>query len=151
LIAGRGHGSHGNSGIVGAAPQARILSVPVTLPADDPALSQSAVAAAIPDAIAAGIRYAVRNGATVIDMPIDPGQPGSPGTGAAAAVGGSAAEKSAISYALARDVVLVAPAGDNATGSDAPNYPAAYHGVIAVGAFNSAFVKPPWSSHQSYV
>src|SRR5208282_4532916 len=54
-------------------------------------------------------------------------------------------------YALAHDVVLVAPAGDDATASDAPNYPAAYQGVIAVGAFNSAFIKAPWSSHDSYV
>ena len=152
LIAGRGHGFHSSSGIIGAAPEARILSVPVTLPANDPALSQSANAASIPAAIAAGIKYAVRNGATVIDLPIDPGQPGSSGTGgAAAAAGGSTAEQNAINYAIAHDVVLVAPAGDNGTASDAPNYPAAYHGVIAVGAFNSAFVKAPWSSHDSYV
>ncbi len=36
LIAGRGHGSHGSSGIVGVAPEAQILSVPVTLPARRP-------------------------------------------------------------------------------------------------------------------
>jgi hypothetical protein len=153
LIAGHGHGSRGRAGIIGVAPQARILSVPVTLPANDPQLNQSTIAAAIPDAIAAGIRYAVRQGATVIDLPIDPGQPGSSGTGGAqAAAGGSAAEKSAIDYALGRDVVLVAPAGDDGgTASDAPNYPAAYHGVIAVGAIDRAFIKAPWSSHQRYV
>src|SRR5215469_14050775 len=152
LIAGRGHGSHGSSGIIGAAPEARILSVPVTLPGDDPAIRQSAISASIPSAIAAGIRYAVKNGATVIDLPIDPGQPGSAGTGgAAAAAGGSTAEQQAINYAIAHNVVLVAPAGDDGATSDAPNYPAAYHGVIAVGAFNSAFVKAPWSSHDSYV
>ncbi len=119
------------------APLARILSVPVTLPADDPELSQTAVAAAIPAAIAAGIRYAVHHGATVIDLPIDPGQPGITGSGgAAAAAGDSAAEQSAIAYALQHNVVLVAPAGDDGAATDAPNYPAAYHGVIAVGAFN---------------
>ena len=47
--------------------------------------------------------------------------------------------------------MLVAPAGDDETAGDAPNYPAAYHGVIAVGAFDSAFNKAAWSSHQSYV
>jgi Subtilase family len=152
LIAGHGHGSHGRAGIVGVAPEARVLSVPVTLPADDPKLNQSAIAATIPDATAAGIRYAVRHGATVIDLPIDPGQPGSSGTGgASAAAGGSTAEKSAISYALARNVVLVAPAGDDGAATDAANYPAAYPGVLAIGAFNSAFIKAPWSSHQSYV
>ncbi|MBO0834390.1 MAG: S8 family serine peptidase, partial [Actinobacteria bacterium] len=54
LIAGHGHGSGGSNGVIGVAPKATILSVPVTLPADDPALRQTAVAAAIPNAIAAG-------------------------------------------------------------------------------------------------
>jgi Subtilase family len=147
LIAGRG-----GSGIKGIAPAAKILSIPVTLPAGDPELSQSSVAAAIPNAIAAGIREAVRDGATVIDLPIDPGQPDSSGTpGASAAAGGSPAEKKAVSYALAHNVVLVAPAGDDGAASDAANYPAAYPGVIAVGAFNRDFVKAPWTSHDSYV
>jgi hypothetical protein len=152
LIAGRGHGSGGRSGIIGVAPQASILSVQVTLPANDPALNQSAVASAIPDAIAAGIKYAVNHGAKIIDLPLDPGQAGSAGTGgAAAAAGGSAAEKSAVAYAESHNVVLVAPAGDDGATTDAPNFPAAYPGVIAVGAFNSNFVKAPWSSQQSYV
>jgi len=152
LIAGRGHGSGGGAGIIGVAPEARILSVPVTLPPDDPQLGQSSVAAAIPAAIAAGIRYAVSHGATVIDLPIDPGQAGSNGiAGMSAAAGGSAAEQAAISYAAAHNVVLVAPAGDDEAAGDAPNYPAAYPGVIAVGAFDSAFDKAPWSSRQSYV
>lgn len=151
LIAGHGHGSGGSSGIVGVAPQARILSVSVTLPPDDPQLYDTS-AGAIPSAIAAGIRYAVSHGASVIDLPIDPGQPNSAGFGgAAAAAGGSAAEQSAVSYALAHNVVLVAPAGDDALTTDAPNYPAAYPGVIAVGAFDSAFDKAPWTSRQSYV
>jgi hypothetical protein len=152
LISGRGHGSGGGAGIIGVAPKARILSIPVTLPPDDPQLTQTSVAAAIPSAIAAGIRYAVNHGATVIDLPIDPGQPGSSGTaGATAAAGGSAAEQAAVGYALAHNVVLVAPAGDDEAAGDAPNYPAAYHGVIAVGAFDSAFNKASWSSHQRYV
>jgi hypothetical protein len=152
LIAGRGHGPGGTPGIQGIAPEATILSIPVTLPAGDPELSQSSVAAAIPDAIAAGIMEAVRRGATVIDLPIDPGQPDSSGTpGASAAAGGSAAEHGAVRYALAHNVVLVAPAGDDGTSSDAPNFPAAYRGVISVGAFSSGFIKAPWSSHDSYV
>ena len=152
LIAGHGHGLGRNAGIIGVAPLARILSVPVTLPADDPALSQTAVAAAIPAAIAAGIRYAVHHGATVIDLPIDPSQPGITGSGgAAAAAGDSAAEQSAVAYALQHNVVLVAPAGDDGAATDTPNYPAADHGVIAVGAFNEAFDKAAWSNHQSYV
>jgi len=151
LIAGRGHGPGGASGVIGVAPEARILSVPVTLPADDSELSQPAVAAAIPAAIAAGIKYAVSHGAGVIDLPVDPGQPDSAGGGAPAAAGGSAAELAAVNFALARNVVLVAPAGDDAETTDAVNYPAAYPGVIAVGAFNSAFDKAPWTSRRSYV
>jgi Subtilase family len=152
LIAGHGDGSGDNSGVIGVAPEARILSVPVTLPSDDPQLYEQSVGASIPAAIAAGIRYAVSQGASVIDLPIDPGQPGSDGTGgASAAAGGSAAEASAVSYALAHNVVLVAPAGDDALTTVAPNYPADYQGVIAVGAFDSSFVKAPWTSRLSYV
>jgi subtilisin family serine protease len=152
LIAGHGDGSGGSSGIIGVAPAAHILSVAVTLPPNDGQLFQTSVAAAIPGAIAAGIRYAVSNGASVIDLPIDPGQPGSNGlAGDPAAADGSTAEQSAVSYALAHNVVLVAPAGDDALATDAPNYPAAYPGVIAVGAFDSAFDKAPWTSRQSYV
>ncbi|MGB6454330.1 MAG: S8 family serine peptidase, partial [Streptosporangiaceae bacterium] len=152
LIAGHGDGSGDSSGIIGVAPAARILSVAVTLPQDDGQLYTTSAAAAIPAAIAAGIRYAVSHGASVIDLPIDAGQAGSNGlTGAQAAAGGSAAEQAAVSYALAHNVVLVAPAGDDALATDAPNYPAAYPGVIAVGAFDSAFDKASWTSHQSYV
>ena len=152
LIAGRGHGPGGKSGVIGVAPKARILSIAVTLPPNDPQLAQSTVAASLPGAIAAGIRYAVNHGATVIDLPIDPGQADSSGTaGATAAAGGSAAERDAVNFALAHKVVLVAPAGDNEATGDARNYPAAYPGVIAVGAFGSSFTKAPWSSHQSYV
>ncbi len=48
-------------------------------------------------------------------------------------------------------MVLVAPGGDNGAGTDAANFPAGYHGVISVGAFNNNFIKAPFSSHQSYV
>ncbi len=152
LIAGHGHGVGKRLGIIGVAPGARILSVPVTLPSDDPLLGEDAVATAIPDAIAAGIREAVSHGASVIDLPIDPGQPGASGTGGnPMAAGGTPAEQAAVAYAIKRGVVLVAPAGDNGAVTDATNYPAAYPGVIAVGAFNQAFIKAPWSSHDSYV
>jgi Subtilase family len=152
LIGGHGYGLQGYSGVLGEVPLAQILSVRVTLPPNDPMLAQSAVAARLPGAIAQGIRYAVKHGASVIDLPLDPGQAGITGQGgASAAAGGSAAELAAVKYALSRNVVLVAPAGDDELASDAPNYPAAYPGVIAVGAFNHDFTKAPWSSHQSYV
>jgi Subtilase family len=156
IIAAHGYGVQGQNGIIGAVPLATVLSVRVTLPPGDPMLSQPSVAAQLPGAIAQGIRYAVRHGASVIDLPLDPGQAGISGSGGttagtAAAAGGSATEAAAVKYALSRNVVLVAPAGDDNLASDAPNYPAAYPGVIAVGAFNKDFVKAPWTSHQSYV
>ncbi len=152
LIAGHGPGSKDANGIDGIAAQARILSVRVTLSPGDPLWSNSGLTSRLPDDIAAGIRYAVRHGADVIALPADPGMPGIAGWGGVhAAAGGSAAEQAAIDYALRNDVVLVAPAGDNAQAGDAPNYPAAYKGVIAVGAFDKNFVKAPYSSRRGYV
>jgi Subtilase family len=146
LIAGRGHGPGHAAGIIGVAPAATILSVRVTLESNDPLLSDANVAAGLPRAIARGIRYAVNHHASVIDLPLDPvTTQGAPGAG------GGAAERSAVAYALAHHAVLVAPAGDDGASTDAANYPAAYRGVISVGAFNSAFTKASFSSHQPYV
>ena len=167
LIAGRGTGAGGNSGIIGIAPRARILSVRVTLDPDDPALDSSAAGAVLPGAIASGIRYAVAHGASVIDLPLDPGRPNPTAiaalpiprfstqapqlNGIIAAEGGSVAEQQAVAYAISQGVVLVAPAGDNALGTDAANFPAAYPHVISVGAFDSSFNLGAFSSNQPYV
>jgi hypothetical protein len=147
LIAGHGHGAGHNEGIIGVAPAARVLSVRVTLESTDPMLADANMAAGLPAAIAHGIKYAVRHGAKVIDLPLDPvttaGAPGS---------GGSRAEQAAVAYALAHRVVLVAPAGDDLTlGSDPVNFPASYPGVISVGAFDSSFIKAIFSSQRPYV
>jgi hypothetical protein len=169
LIVGHGHGSGNADGVLGVAPAAKLLSVRVALDAGDPLLEDSTAVSGLPAAIAAGIRYAVSNGAQVIDLPLDPGQsvnslvatptpapaPNAPVTPLEAAqqtaAGGSAAEKSAVAYALSKGVVLVAPGGDNGAGTDDPNFPASYPGVISVGAFNSSFTKAAFSSHQPYV
>ena len=169
LIVGHGHGKGRAAGMLGVAPGARLLSVRVGVDGGDPLLSESAFTAGLPAAIAAGIRYAVNNGAQVIDLPLDPGQsqnnlvatpfvapapnatPSPSFVAAQSAAGGSAAERSAVKYALSKGVVLVAPAGDNGGASDAANFPAAYPGVIAVGSFNATFTKSAFSSHQPYV
>jgi len=173
LIVGHGHGSGNSDGVFGVAPAARLLSVQVTLDSTSSQATDASVTSGLPDAIAAGIRYAVSAGAQVIDLPLDPGQStgalvassaagsgtgttGTAGTSAAsqaeqAAAGGSAAERAAVAMALSKGVVLVAPAGDNGAGNDSENFPAAYSGVIAVGAFDKSFVKAPFTSHQSYV
>ncbi len=152
LIAGHGHGSNSTQGIYGVAADARILSLRVTLSPDDPLWSQTALTSRLPDDIAAGIRYAVKHHASVIVLPADPGMPGiAHWGGVTTAAGGNAAERAAIAYAIKHDVVLVAPAGDNGQAGDAPNFPAAYRGVVAVGAFDRNLVKAPYSSHQRYV
>ncbi len=67
------------------------------------------------------------------------------------AAGGSAAERAAVSFALARNVILVAPAGDNGAATDSVNYPAAYPGVIAVGATSRTGQLAPFTNTRSYV
>ena len=148
LIAGHGHGAGGAQGITGIAPGARILSVQVTLEYNDPRDFEPAVTGLLPAAIAAGIRYAVAHGATVISLPLDPG---TMEAADAAAADGSQAERAAVAYAISRDVVLVAPAGDNGGGGDAVNYPAAYPGVIAVGATARDGELAPFTNTGSYV
>ncbi len=152
LIAGHGHGRGHKDGIIGVAPRAKILSVRVSLEGSDPLRADPAVASRLPDAIAAGIGYAARHGAQVIDLPLDPGAAGVDGTPrAAAAAGGTTAERKAVAYALAKGAVLVAPAGDDGAEHGQVNYPAADPGVISVGAFNEGFVKAWFSSRRSYV
>jgi subtilisin family serine protease len=150
LIAGHGHGANGAAGITGIAPGARILSVQVTLEYNDPLDSDAAIAGRLPAAIAAGIRYAVGHGASVISLPLDPGTLSAAGKGNPAA-DGSAAERAAVAYAIAHDVLLVAPAGDNGAAGDAVNYPAAYPGVIAVGATARNGEPAPFTNTGSYV
>ncbi len=151
LIAGHGHGAGGAWGSTGIAPRARILSVPVTLEYDDPLNSDGAITKRLPDAIAAGIRYAVAHGARVIALPLDPGTLGIAAGGDPAAAGGSAAERSAVAYAVAHDVVLVAPAGDDGMGAGTVNYPAAYPGVLAVGATAKGGQLASFTNRSSYV
>jgi Subtilase family len=133
-------------GLVGVAPAAKILSVRVTLEFNDPLASDQALSGRLPDAIADGIRYATDHGARVIDLPLDPGTLGLTGKGDPAAAGGSPAEQAAVAYALSKGVVLVAPAGDDGEGPGIVNYPAAYPGVIAVGATGRTGQLAPFSS-----
>ncbi len=114
LIAGHGHGPGNSEGILGAAPAAKILSVRVTLDSGDPLLANPAMTSRLPVSIADGIRYATKNGASVIDLPLDPGAAGASGTpGVPGLAVSSPAEQSAVAYALRKGVVLVAPAGDD--------------------------------------
>jgi hypothetical protein len=138
------------SGLAGVAPAAKILSIRVTLEFNDPLASDQTISRRLPQAIANGIRYAADHGARIIDLPLDPGTLGLTSKGDPAAAGGSPAERAAVGYALSKGVVLVAPAGDDGQGQGLVNYPAAYPGVIAVGAISRTGQLASFSSRQSY-
>ena len=151
VIAGHGHGTGREAGILGIAPAAKILAIRVSLEFNDPLNSDQAIARRLPAAIASGITYAVGHGARIIDLPLDPGTAGLTGHGSPAAAGGSPAERAAVAYALRKNVVLVAPAGDDGEGLGLVDYPAAYPGVIAVGAVARSGQIAPFSSRRPYV
>ncbi|GJF30142.1 hypothetical protein KNE206_28420 [Kitasatospora sp. NE20-6] len=113
LIAGRGHGTQ--AGISGLAPKAKILPIRIgTFDVD-------AGTAGTGD-VAKSIRYAVDHGATVINM----------------SIGGSNAlereVRDAVTYAVQKDVVLVAASGNVGDRGMPVDYPAAFPGVVAVTA-----------------
>ncbi len=103
-------------GFAGLAPGASILPVDVA-DANGPVTSQ---------AVAAGLRFAAGNGATVVDISTD------------AAPGPSPALSAAVAYAAARNVLVIAPVGaGQQSQADQVSYPAAYRGVIAVSAVDA--------------
>jgi hypothetical protein len=157
LIAGHGHGPGdaarlaGVQGITGVAPGAKILSLRVMLEYNDVRNGQPAITRHLSDAIAAGIRYAVAHGASVIALPLDPGTLGPVMTGDPVAAGGSPRERAAVSEALAHGVVLIAPAGDNGASTGSITYPASYPGVLAAGATDQAGDLELYSNRGAFV
>ncbi|WP_188298739.1 type VII secretion-associated serine protease mycosin [Streptomyces sp. CBMA156] len=114
LIVGHGHGSQ--AGVMGLAPKAKILPVKVKTTDGGPEPQVNDLAEAI--------RFAVDHGATVVNM----------------SLGGllrfDTKTRKAVAYAVSKDAVLIASAGNS--GSDlGVNYPAAFPGVVAVGAVDS--------------
>ena len=97
----------------------------------------SANGSASPARIAAGIRYAVDQGARIVNVSLS--HPGSP----------DAAEAAAVKYAVDRDVIVVASAGN--AGTETPQYPGAYPGVLAVGATDDLDTLYFWSSFGPWV
>ncbi|WP_307825862.1 type VII secretion-associated serine protease mycosin [Streptomyces sp. MBT33] len=123
LIAGHGHGANNSFGVMGLAPKAKILPVRVNgteRSANDPTSGKIDTAG-----WTAGVRYAVEQGATVINLSLDDSS-AYPGSKAAAA----------IKYAQAHDVVVVASTGND---SGTVSYPAALPGVVAVSAVDQQF------------
>jgi subtilisin family serine protease len=138
LIAGRGHGP--GLGVIGVAPAARVLSVRVTLESFDP--RREILRSGGRHALAKGIRYAVDHGADVISMSLG---------GGSGAWEGSAAEEEAVQYAIANGVVLVASSGNDGDTANKKTFPAAYPGVIAVGAVDSRLRPARFSNRRDYL
>ncbi|WP_244187891.1 type VII secretion-associated serine protease mycosin [Streptomyces regalis] len=113
IIAGHGHGSGNDDGVIGLAPKAKILPLRTLQTREDRNLDETWGAA---------VRYAVDQGATVINLSF-----GNDGGGKTLSAG-----RDAIAYAQAHDVVVVAASGNEA--SVAVSEPAALPGVVSVGA-----------------
>jgi type VII secretion-associated serine protease mycosin len=124
LIAGHGSGAGRQSGVIGIAPAAKILSVRVILDETEPGFNEFADESANDDAIGNGIRYAVQHGAGVINMSLGSTAP-------------TQNLRASLAYAATRGVVVVAAAGNDGaaqSGYTPFSYPAAFPGVIAVAA-----------------
>jgi type VII secretion-associated serine protease mycosin len=142
LIAGHGHGAGAAAGVMGVAPDSKILSIRVTWELNDPIRTDKAQVDRARDAVAKGIRYAADHGAQVISMSLGGGN---------LFYNGNSAEESAIKYALGKGAVLVASAGNDGNAANRRNYPAAYPGVIAVGAVDRAFNPAKFTNRHTYI
>ena len=127
------------SGVVGLAPDARLLSVRVFRGTDDKSVEGGFGPRA--DRIAAGIRWAVDNGADVVNVSLS--------------VNADVAEvRDAVAYAAANGALVVASAGNRASTedtTDSPRYPAANPGALAVTATDGLGVVTDDSIHGAHV
>lgn len=139
IIAGRGHGAADADGILGVAPEARILPIRVILEDTDPARKEARGVRG--GALAEGIRWAADHGADVINLSLgDDSESAHP----------EAAEDAAVKYALRKGVIVVASAGNAGEKGDRVSYPAAYPGVIAVTAVDRYGNRAAFSTRRWY-
>ncbi|MEU7555663.1 type VII secretion-associated serine protease mycosin [Streptomyces sp. NPDC044571] len=139
IIAGHGHGPSRGQGVLGIAPQAKILPVRVILEEGDPGRAKARETKG--GALAEGIRWAADHGANVINLSLGDDSD---------SAHHEAAEDEAVQYALAKGVAVVASAGNGGRQGDHASYPAAYPGVIAVTAVDRAGRKAPFSTRSWY-
>lgn len=135
-----GHGTHvagiiaatadNKRGIAGLARSAKILPVRVL---DAKGEGDSAT-------VAQGIVWAAKHGADVINLSL--GSPLSDSAG-----------RAAVAYAISRNVLVVAAAGNDGCGllGSPPSYPAAYPGVVGVGAIDQQGAIASYSNCGTYV
>ncbi|MDT3725216.1 type VII secretion-associated serine protease mycosin [Streptomyces sp. DSM 41972] len=139
IIAGHGHGPGNGDGVLGIAPEAKILPVRVILEDKDPARAKARSTRG--NALAEGIRWAADHGADVINLSLgDDSASAHPEEG----------EDEAIQYALRKGVVVVASAGNGGEKGDRISYPAAYPGVIAATAVDRYGTRAPFSTRRWY-
>jgi type VII secretion-associated serine protease mycosin len=139
IIAGHGHGTDDADGVIGVAPEARILPVRVILEDGDPARTRARDSRG--NALAEGIRWATDHGADVINLSLgDDSSSAHP----------EAAEDEAIQYALKKGAVVVASAGNGGENGDHISYPAAYPGVIAATAVDRYGTRASFSTRRWY-
>ncbi|MER5874156.1 type VII secretion-associated serine protease mycosin, partial [Streptomyces sp. NPDC002044] len=139
IIAGHGHGPSRSQGVLGIAPQAKILPVRVILEEGDPGRAKAREGKG--GALAEGIRWAADHGADVINLSLGDDSD---------SAHHEAGEDAAVQYALAKGVVVVASAGNGGESGDRVSYPAAYPGVIAVTAVDRRGRKAPFSTRNWY-
>ncbi|MBV7653429.1 type VII secretion-associated serine protease mycosin [Streptomyces albidoflavus] len=139
VIAGHGHGPEDGDGVMGVAPEAKILPVRVILEDGDPARKKARSTRG--GALAEGIRWAADQGADVINLSLgDDSESAHP----------EAAEDAAVQYALKKGAVVVASAGNGGEKGDHVSYPAAYPGVIAVTAVDRFGERAAFSTRRWY-
>ncbi|MFD4601114.1 type VII secretion-associated serine protease mycosin [Streptomyces sp. NPDC058464] len=139
IIAGHGHGVGNGDGVMGVAPEAKILPVRVILEDGDSARGKARSTRG--NALAEGIRWAADHGADVINLSLgDDSDSAHP----------EPSEDEAIQYALKKDVVVVASAGNGGDKGDHISYPAAYPGVIAATAVDKFGTRADFSTRRWY-
>lgn len=115
LLAGRGRGPVPGSGVIGVAPEAELLAASVAFG------SNSGSTISNDEQIATAVRWAVDNGADVINMSLTRNTPDWPQSW-----------DDAFLYAFENDVVVVAAAGNRGAGTTAVGAPATIPGVLTV-------------------
>ncbi|MFF7644578.1 type VII secretion-associated serine protease mycosin [Streptomyces canus] len=139
IIAGHGHGVGNGDGVMGIAPEARILPVRVILEDGDPARAKARNTRG--NALAEGIRWAADHGADVINLSLGDDS---------ASAHPEAGEDDAVQYALRKGSVVVASAGNGGEKGDHISYPAAYPGVIAATAVDKFGTRASFSTRRWY-
>jgi len=139
IIAGHGHGPGDADGVMGIAPEAKILPVRVILEDGDTARGKARSTRG--NALAEGIRWATDHGADVINLSLGDDS---------ASAHPEPAEDEAVQYALKKNVAVVASAGNGGDKGDHVSYPAAYPGVIAATAVDRFGIRASFSTRRWY-